>query len=408
MRVFVHGGVATPGILLDALLAHADRLWDVELIHLHTECRPSYAEPQYAKSFRVVNLFVGGNMRQHFDADRVDYLPCFLSEIPALLLSGRRKLDVALLHLSPPNRHGFCSLGTSVDVAHAASKAADLVIAQINPQMPCVQGDGLIHIDQIDHAVDVDTPIPEITPRTPGEVEKAIGRYVAALIEDGSCLQMGIGGIPDAVLAQLRGHRHLGIHSEMYSDGALDLIECGAVDNSRKLTHPGKSVAGFVMGTRRLYDFLDDNPAALLLDIAYVNDVGVIKRNPKVVAINSAVEVDLSGQICADSIGHRIISGVGGQMDFIRGASLSPGGKPIIALPSRTKHGQPRIVPTLKLGAGVVTTRAHVHYIVTEFGVADLYGKTLNERAQALIHIAHPEDRESLERCWRELRALLT
>lgn len=396
-RVFVHGGAATPRVLLEALVARAPQLHDVELIHLHTEGEASWADPAMRPHFRVANLFVGGNMRGRLGPG-VDYLPCFLSEIPALFRSRRRKLDVALLHLSPPDRHGFCTLGTSVDVAKAAVEVADVLIAQVNPAMPRVHGDGFVHIDALDAWVEVFAPLPEHPVPVLDESALAIGRHVASLIEDGSTLQMGIGAIPDAALGALSGHRHLGIHTEMWSDGALALLECGVVDNSQKRVHPGKTVSGFVMGTRRVFDFIDDNPAVVQLDIAYVNSPHVIARNPRVVAINSAVEVDLTGQVCADSIGPRIISGVGGQMDFMRGAALSEGGKPIIALPSRTHRGEPRIVPTLKPGAGVVTTRSHVHYVVTEHGIADLYGKTLSERARALIEIAHPADRESLER----------
>ncbi len=401
-RVFVQGAAATPHALINALVERADELEDVELLHLHTHGPARYADPDMAKSFRVANLFVGGNMRNKLDGNRVDYLPCFLSEIPALFRSGRRPIDVAMLHVSPPDAHGFCTLGTSVDVAIAAVEKADIVLAQVNRQMPRVHGDGFLHIDRIDHWIEVDEPLDEMPPPPLSEVERAIGRHVAGLIEDGATLQMGIGAIPDAVLAALTNHKHLGVHTEMWSDGLLPLIESGAVDGTRKTVHPGKIVSGFVMGTRRLFDFIDDNPAAVQLDIAYVNRVTVIARNPKVTAINSAVEVDLTGQVCADSIGHRVISGVGGQMDFIRGASISEGGKPIIALPSRTHRGRRRIVCTLQAGAGVVTTRAHVHYIATEYGVADLYGKTLHERASALIDIAHPDDREDLAREWRD------
>ena len=404
-RVFIHGGMATPQRLVEALVARADELRDVELIHLHTSGDAAYADPRYAENFRVANLFVGGNMRKRFDGDRIDYLPCFLSEIPQLFRSRRRPLDVALLQLSPPDSNGLCTLGVSVDVALAAMQSADLLIAEVNHQMPRVHGDGFIPINRVDHVFEVDTPIPESRAPEITEKERAIGRFTAELIEDGSTLQTGIGSIPDAVLGALQSHRHLGLHTEMYSDGAIDLIESGAVDNSRKRVHPGKTLSGFVMGTRRLYDFIDDNPAAIQACISYVNDTSVIRRNPKMVSINSAVELDLSGQVCADSIGHRIISGVGGQMDFIRGASLSEGGKPIIALTSRTRRDEPRIVATLKYGAGVVTTRAHVHYVVTEYGRADLYGRTLNERAQALIRIAHPDDREELAKQWRDARA---
>jgi len=405
-RVFIHGGAATPTLLVEALVNDAARLQDVEIMHLHTEGHPAnYAKPEYAKSFRVANLFIGSNIRPYFDGDRVDYLPCFLSEIPALFRSKRRKLDVAMVQVSPPDKHGCCSLGVSVDVAKAAVESADTVIAQINPCMPRVHGDGFIHLDDIDYWVDAEVPLPELLTPAAGETEKAIAKHCAALIEDGSTLQVGIGAIANAVLAELKHHRNLGVHSEMWSDGMLDLLESGVVDNSMKVNHRGRTVSGFVMGTRRLYDFIDDNPQIAQFDIGWVNRVDVIAQNPKVVAINSAVEIDLTGQVCADSVGHRIISGVGGQMDFIRGASLSEGGKPIIAINSQTGKGLSRIVPTLNPGAGVVTTRAHVHYVVTEYGAADLYGKTLNERAEALIAIAHPAHRENLNKAWHEMRS---
>lgn len=403
-RVFIHGGTATPIRLVDAMVDQAERLERIELLHIHTSGDARYALPEYAHKFRVCNFFVGANMRPKMNHDSVDYLPCFLSEIPALLRSGRRPIDVAMIHVSPPDAHGFCTLGTSVDIARAAVETAKVILAQINPQMPRVHGDGFVHMSKIDHFVYVDDPIPENPPAKLNDAERAIGTHAAALIEDGATLQMGIGSIPDAVLAALSGHKHLGIHTEMWSDGALPLIKSGAVDNSRKAIHPGKTVSGFIIATREVYDFIHDNPSVVQLDIAYVNDPAIIKRNPKVTAINSAVEIDLTGQVCADSIGSRVISGVGGQMDFIRGASLSPGGKPILALTSRTNKGEPRIVPTLRPGAGVVTTRAHVHYVITEFGAADLYGKTLGERAKALIGISHPDDRERLDRAWQEMK----
>lgn len=401
-RVFIHGGAATPLKLLDELIRQADRLQNVELMHLHTMGNALYAAPKYVKNFRVTNFFVGANMRDKIGNEGIDYLPCFLSEIPALLKSGKRPIDVALIHVSPPDTHGFCSLGTSVDIAAAAVQSAKIVLAQINKKMPRVHGDGFIHINQIHHFIEVEDAIPESSSPEFKAEDKIIGQYVASLIEDGSTLQTGIGAIPDAVLASLKNHRHLGIHTEMWSDGTLELIKCGAVDNSRKIIYPGKTVSGFIIGTKAVYDFIHDNPSVVQLDIGYVNNPVNIARNPKVVAINSAVEIDLTGQVCADSIGSRIISGVGGQMDFIRGASLSPGGKPIIALTSRTRKGISRIVPVLKPGAGVVTTRAHVHYVVTEYGIADLYGKTLRERAKELIQIAHPEDREPLEKSWHQ------
>lgn len=402
-RVFVQGAAATPMRLLEGLARQAPRLRGVELLHLHTVGALPYAAPALRESFRISSLFVGENLRSALDGDRIDYLPCLLSEIPQLLRSGRLPLDAALIHVSPPDAHGYCSLGTSVDVTKAALDSAPIVIAQINPRMPRVHGDGMVHVERIHHAILVNDELPEATPSAPSPAEEAIAQHVAALIEDGSTLQMGIGSIPDAVLGALRGHRHLGIHTEMWTDGALELIRAGAVDNSRKRIHPGRTVASFMYGSRALYDFVHDNPSVVALDVGYVNDPRNIARNPKVVAINSAVEVDLTGQICADSIGPRVISGAGGQMDFMRGASLSIGGKPIIALTSRTRHGVPRIVPTLRPGAGVVTTRAHVHYVVTEYGAVNLYGKTLGQRAKALTVIAHPDDRENLAREWAGL-----
>lgn len=397
-RVFIHGVAAAPLRLIEAMTARADELRNVELVHLHTEGRAPYVEPEYVESFRLNAFFVGGNVRAAVREGRGDYIPIFLSEIPALFRKNVLPLDVALVHVSPPDKHGFCSLGVSVDIAHAAVDCARYVIAQVNPNMPRTIGDALVSVNDIDAFVAVDEPLPEapIPPIT--EIDEAIGRHIAELIEDGATLQMGIGSIPNAVLASLTGHKDLGIHTEMFADGLIPLVEAGVVNGARKTKHPGKIVAGFVMGTRRLYDFVDDNPQVLMLDIAYVNDTAVIRRNPKVTAINSAVEVDLTGQVCADSIGTLQYSGVGGQMDFIRGASLSEGGKPIIALPSTTSRGESKITPFLKEGAGVVTTRAHVHYIVTEYGVAYLYGKNLRQRADELIRIAHPDHREALHR----------
>jgi 4-hydroxybutyrate CoA-transferase len=339
---------------------------------------------------------VGGNVRQAVQEGRADYLPVFLSEVPQLFRAGALPLDVALIQVSPPDRHGFCSLGVSVDVSRAAVQTARTVIAQVNPRMPRTHGDGIIHEDDIDFFVPVDDPIHEL-PVTPLTDEvKAIGRHCAELVDDGACLQLGIGAIPQATLAALSDHQRLGIHTEMLSDGVVDLVERGVVTGEAKRVHPGKIVASFAAGTRRFYDFLDDNPQVAMLDVAYTNDTAVIRRNPKVTAINSAIEVDLTGQICADSIGDRLYSGVGGQMDFIRGASLSEGGKPIIALKSTTSRGESRIVSYLKPGAGVVTTRAHVHFVVTEHGIADLWGKNLRQRAAALIAIAHPSHRDAL------------
>jgi acyl-CoA hydrolase len=323
-------------------------------------------------------------------------VPVFLSEVPHLFRERILPLDVALLHVSPPDRHGFCSLGVSVDVALAAAQSAQRIIAEINPRMPRTHGDGLIHISRLHGAVYCQDELPERAPAPISEVELAIGRHCASLIEDGATLQMGIGSIPNAVLASLHSHRRLGIHTEMFSDGVIELVERGVITGEEKVSQRGKIVAGFVNGTRRLYDFVDDNPQVVMRDIGYVNDTAIIRQNPKVTAINSAIEVDLTGQVCADSIGPLQHSGVGGQMDFMRGAALSAGGKPIIALPSSTHRGEPRIVAQLKLGAAVTTTRAHVHYVVTEYGVANLYGKNLGQRAQALIAVAHPNHREAL------------
>lgn len=397
-RVFIHSVAAAPQVLIRALTDRKDELRNVELVHLHTEGEAPYATPELSESFRVNAFFVGGNVRRAVNEGRADYIPVFLSEIPALFRQNVLPLDVALLHVSPPDKHGFCSLGVSVDVARAAADCAKTVIAQVNPQMPRTLGDALLHVDKIDYLVEVDlplaeVPVPELTP-----ADIAIGTFISEMVEDGATLQMGIGSIPNAVLNSLHGHKDLGIHTEMFSDGVIPLVEKGVVNGRKKLKHPGKIVAGFVMGTRRLYDFIDDNPQVLMLDIEYVNDTSVIRRNPKVTAINSAIEVDLTGQICADSIGTFQYSGVGGQMDFIRGASLSPGGKPIIALQSATSRRESKIVPQLRPGAGVVTTRANVHYVVTEFGVANLYGKNLRQRAHELIRIAHPDHREMLER----------
>jgi 4-hydroxybutyrate CoA-transferase len=397
-RVFVHGGAATPITLLRALAERAPELRDVELVQLHTEGAAPCAAPGMAQSFHINALFLGANVRDAVARGDADYVPAFLSEMPALFRQRVLPLDVALVHVSPPDRHGYCSLGVSVDIARAAVDSATVVIAQVNPRMPRSHGDGLVHHSKFAAAVATDEPLPEHLLGELGEQELAIGRHCAALIEDGATLQMGIGSIPDAVLAALGTHKDLGVHTEMFADGVLKLVESGVINGRMKKVHPGKVVAGFVLGSRKVYDFLDDNPQVAMLDIAYVNDPGVIRRNPKVVAINSAIEIDLTGQVCADSIGTRMWSGVGGQMDFLRGASLSPGGKPILAMPSVTGKGISRIAAILKPGAGVVTTRAHVHWVVTEFGAVDLRGKNLRQRARALISIAHPDHREELER----------
>ncbi|MDX1907152.1 MAG: acetyl-CoA hydrolase/transferase C-terminal domain-containing protein [Bacteroidia bacterium] len=395
-RVFVHGAAMTPRLLVEAL-TDRDDLREVELVHIHTEGRTRYAEAPYASRFHANACFVGGNLRQAVQEGRADYIPVFLSEIPQLFRRHLLTPDVALIQVSPPDKHGYCSLGASVDVALAAVQTARRVVALVNPQVPRAHGDGFIHLSDIHAAVWTDEPIYAFPAATLTEAERQIGRQVAGLVEDGATLQMGIGGVPDAVLAELTGHRNLGIHTEMFSDGIIGLMKAGAVTNARKKVYPGKIVSSFVMGTQAVYDFLDDNPIVLLKDCSLTNDTSLIRKNPRVTAINSAIEIDLTGQICADTIGMSQYSGVGGQMDFIRGASLSEGGKPIIALSSVTSRGLSKIVPVLKPGAGVTTTRAHVHHVVTEYGVADLYGRNLRERAKALISIAHPDHREHLE-----------
>lgn len=397
-NIFIHTAAAAPQQLVQSLTNRHSELRDITIYHLHTEGVAPYVNPEYKDTFKTKAFFVGKNVRHALETGEADYIPVFLSEIPHLFNRGIIKLDVALVNVSPPDKHGYCSLGVSVDASRAAVINADTVIAQINPSMPRTHGDGIIHSSHIDFGVEIDDPLPEAHPQELSEAELSIGRHCANLIEDGSTLQMGIGSIPDAVLASLQNHKNLGVHTEMFSDGLIDLLEKGIVNNSKKRIHPNRTVASFLFGSRRLYDFVDDNPNIAMLDCAYVNDTAVIRRNPNVVAINSAIEVDLTGQVCADSIGTRQYSGVGGQMDFIRGASLSPGGKPMIALPASTRRGDSRIVPFLKQGAGVVTTRAHVHYVITEFGVADLYGKALRERAKALINISHPDSREELEK----------
>jgi 4-hydroxybutyrate CoA-transferase len=397
-RVFIQGIGAFPQALVDAMVSRSSELKNVEIVHLHVDGKPTYADPIYQESFRVNNLFVGSNMRAAVQSGNADYTPIFLSEVPLLFRRGILPLDLALVHVSPPDQHGFCSLGVSVDVSVAAIETAKTVIAQVNPCMPRTHGDGAIHYSKFTHMVWHEAPLPTIHAEAPNDIELAIGKHVAELVEDGATLQMGIGSIPNAVLLALGNHKGLGIHTEMFSDGLIPLIEKGVVTGEHKVTHKGKIVSGFAMGSQNLYDYINDNPLFRFLDIAYVNDTVNIRRNPKVTAINSAIEIDLTGQVCADSIGTKIFSGVGGQMDFIRGATLSQGGKPIIALPSITSKGESRITAFLKQGAGVVTTRAHMHYVATEYGVADLYGKSIRQRAKQLIEIAHPSHREHLER----------
>lgn len=397
-RVFFQGAAMTPNILIDALCNRHTEIRDVEIVSIHTEGEARYTTAPCNTSFKLNSLFVGGNVRKFVNEFRGDYVPIFLSEIHLLFRRNILPLDVAFIQVSPPDKHGFCSLGVSVDVTLPAIEMAKTVIAQINPQVPRSHGDGIIHIDRIHFAIEVDRPIHEHEPSEISEVERQIGGHVASLIEDGATLQMGIGNIPNAVLSNLGNHKRLGIHTEMFSDGVLPLIQSGVITGEEKRVKQGKVVSCFAVGSRTLYDFIDDNPICDFKEAAYTNDTAVIRKNPKVTAINSAIEIDITGQVCADTIGSMQFSGVGGQMDFIRGASLSEGGKPIFAMPSITNKGVSKIVPYLQKGAGVTTTRAHVHYVATEHGVVDLYGKNLQQRAKALISIAHPDHRETLEK----------
>jgi len=398
-RVYVQGSAQTPTHLLKAVARQAGRLHDVEFVFITVYGEIQIDRPEFANNFKINSLFVSASIRSAVNEGRADYVPIFLSEIPDLFNHDILPIDVALVQVSLPDKHGYCSLGVSVDVARSAVNTAKHVIACLNPNVPRTHGDGLIHINQFDSMVYCEDPLYEARyGDRVGPAELKIGEYVAGLIDDGSTLQMGIGAIPDAVLRSLGNHKNLGMHTEMCSDGVIELYEKGVINNKLKQIHPNKGVTAFALGTRRLYDFVDDNPSVHFLDIDYVNDPHNIRRNNKMVAINSAIEIDLTGQVCADSIGTYQYSGVGGQMDFMRGAALSTGGKPIIALPSRTHKGMSRIVPFLKPGAGVVTTRAHMHYVVTEYGIAYLFGKNLRQRAKALINIAQPDDRENLER----------
>jgi acyl-CoA hydrolase len=397
-NVFVHGACATPAPLIDALCARCD-LADVRLYHLHTAGLAPFAARGREGEFRSVSLFTGAPLREAIAEDRADFVPIFLSDIPVLFLSGTVKLDVAFLQLSPPDAHGLCSLGTSCDAAKAAAETARIVVAEINEQMPRTHGNNVFPLERAHAYVATDRPLVEHHVGPESSVEARIGELVANLVEDGSTLQMGIGGIPDAVLARLHDKRDLGIHTEMFSDRVVELVEAGAVTNRLKKVGAGRIVTSFVNGTRRLFDFVDDNPLVTFYPCDWTNDTSVIRKNPKVVAINSAIQIDLTGQVCADSIGHRIFSGIGGQMDFIRGAALSVGGKPIIALPSTAAGGTvSRLVVELNPGAGVVTTRGHVHWVVTEYGAVNLHGKTLRERGEALTAIAHPDFRAELTR----------
>ena len=397
-RIYIHGSAHTPTYLLKHLAAEAHRLQNVEIVSISVYGDLQIDKPEFKNHFNFNSLFVSASVRNAVKEGYADYVPVFLSEIPELFKQNILPIDVAIVQVSPPDIHGYCSLGVSVDIARSAVNTAKILIAQVNPHAPRTHGDGLIHSSRFHTMVYCEDALHEANfGEKVGQNELKIGGYIAEMIEDKSTIQMGIGAIPDAVLRCLHNHKDLGVHTEMCSDGIIELIEKDVVTNKYKNIHPNKTVSSFALGSKKLYNYINDNPAFAFLDIEYVNDPHVIRRNDKMISINSAIEIDITGQACADSIGTYQFSGVGGQMDFMRGAALSIGGKPIIAIPSRTAKGVARIVPTLKAGAGVVTTRAHMHYVVTEYGVAYLFGKNLRQRAKALINIAHPGDREMLE-----------
>ena len=402
-RVYVQAAAATPTVLTKALAERASELRDVEICHLHTEGDAPYANPELAESFHVNSFFIGANVRHTLKAGNGSYTPVFLSELPLLFRKKVVLLDVVFIHVSPPDSHGYCSLGVSVEASIAAIENAKIVIAQVNKNMPRTFGDGILHVSEINYLVEVDVPIFAHEVTTFSAEEEKIGEYVASLIENKSTLQMGIGSIPNAALSKLKNHKDLGLHTEMFSDGVIDLIENDVINCNYKGVLRGRALATFLIGSKRLYDFVNDNPFIEMKESSMVNDTARIRKNPKMIAINSAIEVDVTGQVCADSIGGKMYSGVGGQMDFIRGASLSDGGKAIIALPSITKRGESRIVPYLKQGAGVVTTRSHVQYIITENGIANLQGKTLKQRVNEMVKIAHPNHQEAVEKAYFEM-----
>lgn len=405
-RIFLTGNCSVPQRLMEALVDHAPALHDVEICHALTLGSGDYVAPEMEGHIRANSLFIGPNVRKAVQEGRADFTPVLLSEFTLLFKNDVLPLDVAFVHLSPPDEHGFCSYGIETGLTKSPAESADIIIAEVNENMPRCLGDSFIHVSRLDYIVPVDYPLLEL-PMTEGglsDVHIKIGQYIAELIPDGATMQMGIGAIPDAVLKFLQDKRDLGVHTELFSDSVIDLVESGVLTNAQKTLHPGKITAGFMIGTHRLYEWAHDNPLIELHRTEYINDPFVIAQNDRQVAINSAIEVDLTGQVCADSIGPKLYSGVGGQLDFIYGASRSEGGVPIIALPSTVKgKGISRIVPMLKRGAGVVTSRYHVHYVVTEYGVADLYGKTIRERAKALISIAAPEFRDKLTHEAQEL-----
>ncbi|MCD4687685.1 MAG: 4-hydroxybutyrate CoA-transferase [Anaerolineae bacterium] len=396
-RIFMTGNCSVPQVVMDALSECSQELRNLTLIQVLTFGKAEYVKPELAGRIRVNSLFISGNVRDAVNDGRADFTPVFLSEIPGMFRSGRVPIDVALIQVSPPDKNGYCSYGVEVGVTKTAAETAKIVVAEVNPHMPRTLGDSFIHVSKLNYVVEVDYALPEVHMAVSSSEQEAIANHLAAIIPDGATLQMGIGGIPDAVLRKLHNHRHLGIHTELFSDGVVDLVERGVITNERKTFHPGKIVAGFVIGTQRLYDFVDDNPIVELHPTEYINDPFNIAKNERMVSINSAIQVDLTGQVCADSLGPRFYSGVGGQVDFVRGAARSVGGMPIIAMPSTAKGGTiSRVVPILTSGSGVTTTRNDVHYVATEFGVADLYGRSIRDRVKALIDIAHPKFRAEL------------
>lgn len=403
-RIFLTGNCSVPMKVLDALVDRAPELEDVEIVQALTVGPADYVKPEIEGHLRVNTIFISPNTRKAVQAGRADFTPVLLSEFPLLFKDGHLPLDAAFVHLSPPDEHGFCSFSVEVGLSKTPAESADIIIAEVNEQMPRTLGDSFIHVSKIDHIVPVDYPIPELAMGggEPSPIVENIAQHIASLIPDGATMQMGIGAVPDAVLKYLFDKKDLGVHTELFSDGVIDLVEAGVLTNARKTLHPGKIIAGFILGTKRLYDWAHNNALLEFHRTEYVNDPFVVAQNERMVAINAAIEVDLTGQICADSIGTKLYSGVGGQLDFIYGAARSKGGVPIISLPSMAKDFS-RIVPTLKKGAGVVTSRNHVRYVVTEYGVADLYGKTIRERAQELINVAHPQFRDELTHEAKEL-----
>lgn len=402
-RIFLTGNCSTPQRFLEALTRRYQELQSIEIVQVLDLGAGDYITPEMSDHIRVNSLFVSSKIRKAVNTGIADFTPVFLSEIPGLFRSGRLVLDMAVIHISPPDEHGYCSYGVEVGVTKSAAESAGIVIAEVNPNMPRTLGDSFIHVSQIDYFIEVDYELPEIHPEPPSPAQDQIARHIAELIPDAATLQMGIGGIPDAVVRRLTNHKNLGVHTELFSNGVMEMIEAGVITCAAKSLHPGKVVAGFVLGTRDLYRYIHDNPIFEMRPTEYVNDPFIIAQNERMVSINSALEVDLTGQVCADSIGTQIYSGVGGQVDFVRGASRSKGGMTFIALPSTAKNGSlSRIVPQLKPGSGVTTTRNDVHYIATEYGVADLYGRSISERAMALINIAHPDFRDTLLEYARE------